>query len=118
MKNRFIVIYTFFAAAVFIFSVTFFGFNLYKEYSTNLEKSELKFTELVNDISVKKTAEDLGKVQDVLVEDIDSHDETFVTGRTEKNYLVHFKGDASLIGEIVSVKLVENKGFYYIGERV
>ncbi len=74
--------------------------------------------ELVNDISVKKTAEDLGKVQDVLVEDIDSHDETFVTGRTEKNYLVHFKGDASLIGEIVSVKLVENKGFYYIGERV
>ena len=58
MKNRFIVIYTFFAAAVFIFSVTFFGFNLYKEYSTNLEKSELKFTELVNDIRTLSYAQD------------------------------------------------------------
>lgn len=58
MKNRFIVIYTIFAAAVFIFSVTFFGFNLYKEYSTNLEKSELKFTELVNDIRTLSYAQD------------------------------------------------------------
>ena len=39
MKNRFIVVYTVFAAAVFIFALSFFGFNLYKEYSTNLEKS-------------------------------------------------------------------------------
>ena len=50
MKNRFIVIYTVFAAAVFIFSMGFFGYNLYNEYSTNLERSEEKFSELVNDI--------------------------------------------------------------------
>ena len=50
MKNRFIVIYTVFAAAVFIFSMSFFGFNLYKEYTTNLEKSETKYKELVNNI--------------------------------------------------------------------
>ena len=50
MKNRFIIIYTVFAAAVFIFSMGFFGYNLYNEYSTNIEKTELKFTELVNDI--------------------------------------------------------------------
>ena len=50
MKNRFTVIYTIFAAAVFIFAVSFFGFNLFKEYKTNLEKSDKKFTELVNDI--------------------------------------------------------------------
>ena len=50
MKNRFIVIYTVFAAAVFIFSLGFFGYNLFNEYSTNLKKSEDKFTELVNDI--------------------------------------------------------------------
>ena len=50
MKNRFIVIYTIFAAAVFVFSISFFGYNLFNEYSTNLEKSDKKFTELVNDI--------------------------------------------------------------------
>lgn len=50
MKNRFTVIYTIFASAVFIFAVSFFGFNLFNEYRTNLEKSDTKFTELVNDI--------------------------------------------------------------------
>ena len=50
MKNRFIVVYTVFAAAVFIFALSFFGFNLYKEYSTNLEKSDIRYTNLVNDI--------------------------------------------------------------------
>ena len=50
MNNRFIVIYTIFASAVFIFAVSFFGFNLFNEYTTNLEKSDKKFTELVNDI--------------------------------------------------------------------
>ena len=50
MKNRFIIIYTIFASAVFIFAVSFFGFNLFNEYTTNLEKSDKKFTELVNDI--------------------------------------------------------------------
>lgn len=50
MKNRFIVIYTFFAAAVFIFSMGFFGYSLFSEYNTNIEKSELEYTELVNNI--------------------------------------------------------------------
>lgn len=50
MKNRFTVIYTIFASAVFIFAISFFGFNLFKEYKTNLEKSDKKFTELVNNI--------------------------------------------------------------------
>lgn len=50
MKNRFIVVYTVFAAAVFIFALSFFGFNLYKEYSTNLEKSDIRYTNFVNDI--------------------------------------------------------------------
>ena len=50
MKNRFIIVYTVFAAAVFIFALSFFVFNLYKEYSTNLNKSETRYTNLVNDI--------------------------------------------------------------------
>ena len=50
MKNRFIVVYTVFAAAVFIFALSFFGFNLYKEYTSNQNKSETRYTNLVNDI--------------------------------------------------------------------
>ena len=72
----------------------------------------------VQDIAAEKAAADTGKVQDVLVEEINDHDSSLVTGRTSKNYLVHFKGDESLIGSIVPVKLCESKGFYYIGEMV
>ena len=58
MKNRFIVVYTIFATAVFIFSMGFFGYNLYNEYSTNLENSEVKFTELTNDIRTLSYSQD------------------------------------------------------------
>ena len=34
------------------------------------------------------------------------------------NLLVHFKGDESLIGKLVSVHLTESRGFYYMGELV
>ena len=57
-----------------------------------------------------------GMDMDVLVEDIDDHDNTFVTGRMTNNILVHFKGDKELIGSIVNVHLDECKGFYYMGE--
>ena len=50
MKNRFIVVYTAFAAAVFIFSLGFFAYNLYNEYSTNITKSQDRFTKLENDL--------------------------------------------------------------------
>ena len=41
-----------------------------------------------------------------------------LTGRLDNNLLVHFKGDISLLGSIVNVRLDECKGFYYIGELV
>lgn len=72
----------------------------------------------VQEISAKKTALDEGKVQEVLVEEVDRQDTSLVTGRTDKNYLVHFPGDASLIGKLVPVKLCESKGFYYLGEMI
>ena len=45
-------------------------------------------------------------------------DENLVTGRLENNSVVHFPGDARLIGSIVTVKLTECRGFYYFGEMV
>ena len=40
------------------------------------------------------------------------------TGRADNNMLVHFKGTEDLIGQMVPVKITENKTFYLIGERM
>lgn len=52
----------------------------------------------------------------VLVESVNDHQNGYVSGRLSNNLLVHFPGDASLVGEIVPVKLTEAKGFYYMGK--
>ena len=71
----------------------------------------------VNRISNEKIGRFTGMIKNCLVEEVNSQDDTLVTGKTEENITVHFKGDRSLLGEIVAVKLVECKGFYFIGER-
>lgn len=70
----------------------------------------------VQDISAEVCSVHEGTVQSVLVESLNDHDDTLVTGRMSNNLLVHFKGDKNLIGKIVDVKLSECKGFYYLGE--
>ena len=72
----------------------------------------------VQDMSTKRAALIEGQIRDVLVEDINRQDPSLVTGRLSNNLNVHFPGDASLIGQIVDVKLTECKGFYSIGEIV
>ena len=59
-----------------------------------------------------------GEVHGALVEEINEHDSSLVTGRLSNNTIVHFPGDVSLIGNIVSVRLVESHGFYYIGQLI
>ena len=56
-----------------------------------------------------------GRTMPVLVEHVNTHDPQLVTGRMDNNLLVHFPGDASLIGSIVNVHLDTCKGFYYLG---
>lgn len=59
-----------------------------------------------------------GSVHGVLVEEKNEHEEGMMTGRMSNNVMVHFKGDDSLIGKIINVRLTESKGFYYFGEKV
>ena len=59
-----------------------------------------------------------GEVHGALVEEINEHDSSLVTGRLSNNTIVHFPGDASLIGKIVSVRLVESHGFYCTGQLI
>ncbi|MDD6034935.1 MAG: tRNA (N6-isopentenyl adenosine(37)-C2)-methylthiotransferase MiaB [Lachnospiraceae bacterium] len=70
---------------------------------------------LVSEQSAKLTEKHTGEVAEVLVEERNEQDAALMTGRLSNNLLVHFPGDASLIGKIVPVKLKECKGFYYIG---
>ncbi len=57
-----------------------------------------------------------GETLKALVEEKNGQLEGFVTGKLDSGITVHFKGDEDLIGRIVNVKLLEAKGFYYIGE--
>ncbi|MGO5051435.1 tRNA (N6-isopentenyl adenosine(37)-C2)-methylthiotransferase MiaB [Lachnospiraceae bacterium LCP25S3_G4] len=59
-----------------------------------------------------------GSTQNVLVEGLNDHDSSLVTGRLSNNILVHFPGDESLVGSLVDVKLTKCKGFYYLGTRI
>lgn len=56
-----------------------------------------------------------GTIQPVLVEDLNRQEKGYVTGRTPHNLVVHFPGDASMIGTIKDVYLEKAHGFYYTG---
>ncbi len=60
----------------------------------------------------------LGNIEPVLVEEPNAQDKSLVTGRMGNNLMVHFKGDESLVGKIVDVRLTEYRGFYYLGEEI
>ena len=80
-----------------------------------------RFDRLLNEvqtISAEVCSVHEGKIMPVLVETLNDHDDSLITGRLSNNLLVHFPGDKELIGKIVDVKLDECKGFYYLGTRV
>lgn len=69
----------------------------------------------VQRIAAEISGKDVDTVQKVLVEGLDDHVEGLMTGRLTNNTIVHFPGDASMIGKIINVYLEESKGFYYMG---
>ena len=77
-----------------------------------------KVLKTVQDMAREQVGRFQGQVMDALVEELNEQEEGLVTGRLSNNTIVHFPGDASLIGKIVNVKLEECHGFYYIGKMV
>ncbi len=75
-----------------------------------------RLLKLVQDRAVEKVSRHVGMTVPVLVEEVNHQDPSLVTGRMSHNTVVHFKGDASLIGKIVNVRLNQCKNFYYMGE--
>lgn len=74
--------------------------------------------EKVREISKKRTARHEGQVFEALIECVNEKNNSLVTGKLSNNITVHIKGDASMVGTFVDVKLVECKGVYYMGEIV
>ncbi len=57
----------------------------------------------------------VGKTLSVLVDEKNKQKEGFLTGRTDDNRLIHFKGAIELIGTIVDVKVTDVTTFYLNG---
>ena len=74
--------------------------------------------EEVQKIGKKQAEKYAGRVEEVLVEECNKQDESLMTGRLSNNLLVHFPGDASMLGKFYQVRLSECKGFYFMGEIV
>ena len=72
----------------------------------------------IQKISRKMVARFQGSVDEVLIEEVNTHDSNMVTGRLSNNILVHLPGDKSDIGKLLQVSLNTCKGFYYLGERI
>lgn len=58
-----------------------------------------------------------GQTLPVLVEQVNVQDASLVSGRLSNNSIVHFPGNADMIGTFVDVTLEECKGFYYLGRK-
>lgn len=73
---------------------------------------------LLNPMILSMNQKQVGNTYEVLVEGISHQNPEILTGRSDNNSLIHFEGDKSLIGQTIPVKIIDNKTFYLIGERV
>ena len=89
------------------------------EEQVSLEVVKKRFERLLKEvqaISTEVCKVHTGSIQEVLVESVNEQDASLLTGRMSNNLLVHFPGSPSLVGTLVSVRLKECRGFYYMGE--
>ena len=91
-----------------------------KDNVTPKEKNR-RFQELVKTLEeviepINKTL--VGKTFPVLVESLSEKNKEMLSGYTEHNKLVHFKGDQSLIGQIVNIKITDSHMYFLNGELV
>lgn len=81
-----------------------------------VKKNFDRLLQVVQETARNRVSRYQGQVMDALVEEINEHDPRLVNGRLSNNTIVHFPGNAELIGKIIPVYLKECRGFYYMGE--
>ena len=75
-----------------------------------------RMLEVQNEISKRKNDMYEGTVQRVLVEGQSKNNEETLTGRTEGGKVVNFAGSATLVGEMVDVKITSSQTWSLFGE--
>ena len=87
---------------------------------TEEEKKErlLKLNEVINEGYLKGNQRFENKVLEVLVEGFSEKDDNMLSGYTENNKLVNFKGDKSLIGEFVKVEIEKAYSWHLKGKLI
>ncbi len=90
-------------------------------FENNITESEQKdrlqrLNAVVNAGYLRGTQRFLNQTVEVLVDGFSKKDDSILAGYSEHNKLVNFKGDESLIGKIVKVKITEARTWFLIGE--
>ena len=83
------------------------------------ETKTRRFMELVKHLEKhieEYTSKLVGQIFDVLVDGVSKTDVGMLSGYTETNKIVHFKGNEDLIGKIIKVKITESHTYSLIGE--
>ncbi len=75
-----------------------------------------RLSKLVNEGYLKGNMRFEGKIVKILVDGFSKSNNEILAGYTEHNKLVNFKGDKSLIGKIISVKITKALTWYLKGE--
>jgi tRNA-2-methylthio-N6-dimethylallyladenosine synthase len=93
------------------------------EYENDISEKEAKerlyrLNDLINEGFLRGNKRFEGETVKVLVEGYSKTKETVLSGYTENNKLVNFKGDESLIGKIIEVKIKKAKTWSLDGEIV
>ncbi len=77
-----------------------------------------RLLEVQNKISKRKNEEYVGRIERVLVDGVSKNDESTLSGRCDSSKIVNFKGDKSLIGKYIDVKITEAHTWSLNGETV
>lgn len=89
------------------------------EDNVTYETKSKRFQELVKHLEKhieEHSRQMVGQTYPVLVDGVSKTDAGMLSGYTEENKLVHFKGDETLIGKIIKVKILESHTYSLIGE--
>ncbi len=83
-----------------------------------IHKNFNKLLEVQNEISKRKNDAYVGKICTVLVDGVSKNNDEMLSGRTDTSKIVNFKGDKSLAGRYVDVKITEAHTWSLNGELV
>ena len=59
----------------------------------------------------------VGTIQKILVEGHSNNNTEMLTGRTDTNKVVIFKGEEELIGKIINIRIISEHKWYLRGEK-